>query len=949
MEKCFYIKTIDLSRVLSIVFTGTEGNFHFGQKDTFDTDLGGKVKGFIVRYQWNALVDKKLRGKVNILLKNQDDGTKLPLPSGFIDYFEDIREQHNIMNYTTLCTDYIAECYWVKAKAQDINTAQNESTKLIFEEQFQIAMVMSGLLKHIFQDPYVATTLTRRYKNKKTEYDAAYGDQASCMAKAHYCDNATALPRTQISVSSMRRVLDPNLVGIAAFMAFAIYDTSTLNNFRVLLGREGVEAEDLHPSFRYAEKEIVLKVYKKKERDEPHSGHLFATQFDSGKLFVNHMIDPANRFMSGLINFLDFTDKKKAKPFGKDRMKGLLFRKVCSELVQAYATHGSYPTIDKKLTIRHPWLSAILNILDGDGETRYSFIQLMVEFVLLALENKVMVVTMSHAYVNKYRFVDQQNGKLLARQPKMHKFNFLFKIDPALHGNPTWIETKWTFNELVNIITIGFPDPFNKEFDAETYQNTFESRKSNANGSPTNHPNFILMESSNKPDKLYKCKTDKAIEKERLKESKKRKKPSNLDEEEKEVLAVQKKGKRSRKKRKTLMTDITASNLGEANEDSDDTNEDLDEAHEKLAEDREDPDDEDEPVTFSDSDVDLDEDDDNQRKPAAKETANDEDERKPAAKKNPKPARTSQVPETFSDSDEEEDQGHDEQLDKGDKDITGRPLDVVNKFVQMIPPVSGDGANDTTFHNLFEKSCDMAVEWVNSCDSDTRDEASALNYMKKLRMVQKMSLAVSFHACVQMNAIANGKSVVLGGTKSKKTVRGLRKTLHTFDCSGVTSGDSKVKWKGKSKNQAINPITFVHSKILNPLSQAVAQEVIENNNNDTSSFESHSSRICHYEKCKSIMGKKLVATPKGKPREETPTQVDKPIPRKGKGDTPAAVPAGMKVVATPKGKPREETPTQVDKPIPRKGKGDTPAAVPPAVPPTLRRSERSTPSKKLNW
>ncbi|MFM9984955.1 MAG: hypothetical protein ACKVOK_06945, partial [Flavobacteriales bacterium] len=681
IEKCFYIDELNLTQNLgTIVFRGGDGDgdFAFSQEYKLGDDLGEILKGFIVRFHWNSFVDRKRKPEKSDKHTSTQaellEAERLEFLPQLIPKFEGKRgEENNVMKYTTLCTSYIAECYLPTVKEK---FKKEETSRPIYPEQFQIAMVMSGLLATIFQDPYVAATLPRRYQNKKKEYDAAYGDYDNVFEKAHFCDTFTALPRYQISVLNMRRVLDPDLVGIAAFMACAIYDTSTLNNFRVLLGREGMEAEHMHHSFRSADQKIKWRVYKDDQemQNEPNSSLLFETQFNSGKLFVKHMISPANRLLKGLVHFLDFkptptlmpskptgkptimNTKRQAsklmpnanppsskpigkaigKAIGKDRVKALLFRKVCSELVQAYATHGWYSTFDKQMAGRHQWLPSIASLLNEESKTN-SFIQLMVEFVLLALNQRVIFVTMSHVYGTDFRFVDQGNGQIMLGQPNMTDFNFLFKIHGDHHGNPEWKNKQWTFNELVNIIAIGCPDPFTKEFDAETYKKTFASSMRYRSD---NQYSIGFMHGGNLPKKLFKC-TEEKDEKNAKSASKKRKDPSSSNQEEKEVSALQTEVEVRRKKQK----------LNEAHEELDEDNQDLNErqpvfqprlhrdlfgseedlekespvelfgADEDLVE--EDHDD----VEVSGSDKDVDEDDEDQRKPAAKVTANDEDER----------------------------------------------------------------------------------------------------------------------------------------------------------------------------------------------------------------------------------------------------------------------------------------------------------------------------------
>jgi len=896
MEKCFNINEIDLCQILTIVFHADDdrqGDFTFRpETNAFDANnLGHIVKGFIVRYQWNALVDKKRRTAVNTYLEQPRAIKKAPL--GKLEAFEEKSDnKDNILYYTSLRNSYVYDCYWDHLKPK---FKKEETCGQVYEETYQIAMAMSGILEHIFADPIVAPTLSKRYNYKPTEYERAIGDEATTIAKAHVCDHHSLLPRTQISPINFRRVLDPELVAIAAFMAFAIYDTSTLNNFRVLLDREGMEAEDMHPSYHSETQTafFMYEVWNQEARDSPNPCRLFEATYNSGKLFVHHMIIPANRFFNGLTNFLDFRGRI-LKPHLKERMKGLLFRKVCSELVQAYATHGLYPSIEWRMILRHPWLTYINRTLASavlaspDPEKRYSFIQLMVEFVLLALEKKVLLVTMTHAYVKQgtcTQFVDLRNRKQTVVPPKMHEINFLFKIDPALHGMPAWRKKWWTFNELVNIIMIGSPDPFTTAFSKDTYYMTFSSKLPNENGLVDRDPQYILMEFHVGQVKLYEFKTDKDIVKKAEKAQKastKRKKAIEGVEGEPGLI---KKSKRRRKKQNSLETDAPAPDLdeGPAN---------LDEEDEEL--------DKDDEVVDTEDDY-FNEDGEDERKPAAKETV--------------KPAGTSEGPVEL-------------------------PYDVL--------------AEHTRGYNFFANSCDLAVQWVNCCGFEKRsgDEDTAYDYVTKLRSVQKMALAVSIMAAAQINALVRGKTVWFGEEDRARNVTDLISTLENFDCSGVTAGNNKVKWKGKYNKQKHNPISFVHSKILNPISQAVAEEVIENDNKDKSCFVSQDNSICHFEKCKSWMTKRVVETPKGKT-----SRVEEPAASTPKKRT-TRVEKGA--VSTPKKKPREEQkgeeqdkagelttpPPLMEKRIPKKTRAATSAGSQIMTPPGLRRSDRNTPAKK---
>jgi hypothetical protein len=154
-------------------------------------------------------------------------------------------------------------------------------------------------------------------------------------------------------------------------------------------------------------------------------------RLETGALFVDNMVNVANRLAEFLESSANFGPAK--KPTSKKRIGALLFRTLCSDLVEIYVGHGCFPSCSTDCRERHPWLHALQEKMKKKHP-----VPLLLEFIILAIQNKAIQVAASHIYSRGNKLLhnkvingeaEQTNTTLTTTTPREQKdIRYWFKI-----------------------------------------------------------------------------------------------------------------------------------------------------------------------------------------------------------------------------------------------------------------------------------------------------------------------------------------------------------------------------------------------------------------------------------------------------------------------------------------------------------------------------------------
>ena len=447
--------------------------------DCLDEEPNKRVRKFLLRtVAFGDILNRRAPAYRSAERKKKPGVTALYDLTEYEDFMHEIAESADNLFNMTKRKKFSLYRYFCQATETILDAEKKSKTgetkkRGVYPEQYQILLVASDMLKSIFGEGCLLTILESNIKDKK-EYVEDYGSNENAIKFAPYLEGryGDLSLGYQILPSKFRKVVHNQLVGVAFFFAYAIYDDMTYNLALVMLrtplidpklpeGLEEVLEED---------KEKIVPLAAEQERRGKKSYLFDFHKLDCGTLFHTNMIQVANR----LSTFLSH-DKLPITSWGptkivtdKNRVKHLFFRTLCADLVEIYVTHGCYPVCSSSCETNHPWLA----VLQKQFKTSKKPVPLIVEYIILAISHEEICVAASH----KYNSVRHQLEEFVAvklpqgqTRPETKDLRYLYQ----LKGKTNWL----TLPEVVNIILLGRRDPWHWQRDTKIEWKTGGSSK----------------------------------------------------------------------------------------------------------------------------------------------------------------------------------------------------------------------------------------------------------------------------------------------------------------------------------------------------------------------------------------------------------------------------------------------------------------------------------------
>jgi hypothetical protein len=434
----------------------------------------------------------------------------------------------NLVEYTSFCREYVYQFFCPNTEKELKKKGKKKTDEYTaFPETFQVVMMTSQLLKHIFREDCLHAKLMADLQRKEKDYKEVFGTLPIALTLAHKLEaHSGTLPLSdKIPLTDFRRVVNTNLASIAAFFAYAIYDEQSFSRATALLyqhagsGDPIPNAEHLFPGKNGLKPLVTVK--------EGSRGYLFHDNTDDdGGDFIANVIEVINHFAEFLRQTDDPLSMMK-KVYSKGRIQALLFRTLASDLVEIYASHGCYPLCAKSDEEKlHPWLKHILSHNRAKNP-----VPLLMEYIIILIEKKAMQVSATHVYDSRYRLVsynaepkndgneeeettqnDSVNPKQRAKpklkqkqeptvtvtaktfednskrrkdgnmqRPLTRNIRYLYKMNGAKNGNAKVLggdaqdaQDAWmTLPEVVNVILFGMRNPWHTKINDRNYRNTW--------------------------------------------------------------------------------------------------------------------------------------------------------------------------------------------------------------------------------------------------------------------------------------------------------------------------------------------------------------------------------------------------------------------------------------------------------------------------------------------
>lgn len=353
-------------------------------------------------------------------------------------------------------------------------------------EQYVPILVMSEILEELFQEDFLQTIFEKDIKvDSIADAFGATTELSEVKKRASRLEaSKKCLPFYNIDPKAFRRVFNVNLAATAAFLAMGIYDEDSLRiaNVLVSLGGRG-EPMPTWITKRWTDASDPtrddLQVYRKiKDKRNPLDDDpalLFEESgFDDGKLFVAATVNVATRFHSAMDDLMSYIPPGSKKGLhSKLRLRALLYRTLCSSIMDLYVHHGMRPYYSNSILVEHPQLK---NMLHHYYSRSKRVIEIILEFILVAVKAKAMEVHPSHCYKSDGKLVTYDSydsatpkqptrgGRRVQRdEPSLRNIRYIFNVrgaikelpsngeDPHLEPNLNGVE----LHEVVSLLLLG--------------------------------------------------------------------------------------------------------------------------------------------------------------------------------------------------------------------------------------------------------------------------------------------------------------------------------------------------------------------------------------------------------------------------------------------------------------------------------------------------------------
>jgi hypothetical protein len=392
------------------------------------------------------------------------------------------KHPRNIFNVSTFSKKYLYQFFC--EETESVITAKKWAKNMAhkgFPEQYQVVMVASHLLQSVFGEEGLHATLMSDLQRKEKEYKAVYGSLDNAMPLVHSLEAKTGqLPvGAKIIQKEFRRVISSNLASIASFIAFAIYDQESFNYLSVLLMKQTPEElPNEHKAFPSGDM-IFLAL--------PDEVEVEREQY----LFNNERLDDGNDFVANVVQVLthfgEFLKTLDKDPFRHDglarvhsmeRIQGLVFRTLASDLVEIYVLHGCYPDCTRTSLERHPRLMEFMKKFKG----KHKLVPLLFHYIIFAIQYGTVKVASSHNYnsqgtlqitMRDTKQIDPVGQKDIKtpngiKRPATRDIRYYYQLAGAAKPNGDTFDEWLTLTEVVNVILFSVLNPWKRG--AERYE-----------------------------------------------------------------------------------------------------------------------------------------------------------------------------------------------------------------------------------------------------------------------------------------------------------------------------------------------------------------------------------------------------------------------------------------------------------------------------------------------
>jgi hypothetical protein len=350
-------------------------------------------------------------------------------------------ERETVFKYTKLRKEYVYEFFCKRTLDEAKFPKIVQKSYGHFPEMFQPVMVTQKMMSEMYTDVGLHATLRFAFHSHRNTYESLFGTFENALVGAPFIENTfSKLPvgvhknvGGGIPVRSMRRVISPKVASVAAFFAFACYDETSLNRAYALLQKNmdcGDKIKDEETLF----KDNLVLLFGK-----PRGNYLFhQTIMEDGVGFVTNVVNVLNRFGLCLFGSAEYSPNDGEHNL-LGRLNSLLFRTMCSDIVEIYVSHGGYPRCRRSIFEYHPDLSKLKKLyLDvGKGNTfddgKLQPVPLLLEYIMKLIDDGHVLVRTTHYFRKNpfalFPFEDKvTRGKKRTEQPrpKTNKIRYLY-------------------------------------------------------------------------------------------------------------------------------------------------------------------------------------------------------------------------------------------------------------------------------------------------------------------------------------------------------------------------------------------------------------------------------------------------------------------------------------------------------------------------------------------
>jgi hypothetical protein len=342
----------------------------------------------------------------------------------------------------------------------------------LIPEGFQVVMVASDMLKHMFTEDCLKKELLKSMEQQEKSYITVYGSAQEAMKNAPYLEQVRgSLPISdKIPIADFRLVLNNKLAAIASFFALAIYDEQSFNLALVLLMEDAMKSGEPIP----LEDELFLDDDFRMRPDDAMS--LFPEEVGvESAHFIKNVVEVLNQFVAHVP-----TDTKNMKLYNdtgaQTRMAHHQFRTLASDFVEIYVSHGLHPRFGLDWEASHPTLN--LWIHESEVHKEEWPLPLIMKYIMLLIQNRQIIVGASHSYnerskpERKIEFFNAPDDQKLGKdgrgneRPMTRDIRFLYKLVDAKVGMSVRDYNEWLkLPEVVNVILFGLRNVWIKDVD----------------------------------------------------------------------------------------------------------------------------------------------------------------------------------------------------------------------------------------------------------------------------------------------------------------------------------------------------------------------------------------------------------------------------------------------------------------------------------------------------